>query len=943
VDAVVFALSRIPDGGCILADEVGLGKTIEAGLVIAQLMAEGARRILLITPKALLGQWQQELTTLFAIDTVEARAVVGAFDGPGVFLIGREQAASERGEDALKKADPFDLCVIDEAHEIFAGIYKRFDRLGGYDDESNHAVMAGRLRSILDGTGTPVMLLTATPIQNSLLELWGLVQYVDPTGTLLGDITTFRQMFCGDTERTLQDGQEAELHRRLNTVVKRTLRRQAQDFMEQPFVGRRAQLFEYAMSLEEKSLYDDITSYLMRPSLAAFRGNQRRLLLIGFHRRMASSHSALSASLVNVAGRLRRMLDEGTLNTASDAEEVRADLEDEDLDMVDSDEEAPPPPEVTRAELTLVESFIERAGSLTTDGKARKLVEAVRLALKRGAEGKGSGKLVVFTESLTTQEYIRDLLVESGLLEPNEITLFRGVNDSARAREAYRNWQTEVAKAIPEYRRPTREVATRLALVHEFRTRSKVFVSTEAGAKGLNLQFCDTLVNYDLPWNPQRIEQRIGRVHRYGQKTDVTVINFLARGNEAQRLTFEILSQKLDLFGTVLGASDEVLHDPGDVAPEAIVGALGSEFEGRLRRIYERARSVEEIETELRDLRTSLDDKRKKFEEAHRRTGNVIQSHFDDSVRRVFKRIEEELPEELARFDREIDLVLRAFLDAASVPYERSANGAGPVYKIAPSTALPDELRDGLTVVAGSPDGGAGADPLHVGHPLIAAALSHARRATQDVDGVVLDVSASDHLPHLRSAGGRLWVVKVRFDGFEPVERLLPILLLDGEEEPVDLEEARAVLLSPSLDEAPARAAVGIEDEDMEDALDQMLFDVQAEVANTERARFERRIEQIERYIEDRLLLLARERDVVEMRLRTAESERDGAMGSERRSEAEGKVLRLGEELEDVEYRIAQLQARDDERYEQLRTRTHERRFATPRIERLMDARVEIR
>lgn len=245
IDAVVFALSRLPEGGCILADEVGLGKTIEAGLVIAQLRAEGARRILLVTPKTLLGQWKQELSTLFNIETREGAAQGGGFDGPGVFLVGRELVGSERGEAVLKDAEPFDLCVVDEAHEVFAGIYRRFDGAGEYLDDSPQATMAGRLHSILHGSPTPVLLLTATPIQNSLTELWGLVQY-DPTGTLLGDLPTFRATFCEGDDRLLLLGlllgQEHELRQRMNSVLKRTLRRQAQGFMQRPFVGRQAQL-----------------------------------------------------------------------------------------------------------------------------------------------------------------------------------------------------------------------------------------------------------------------------------------------------------------------------------------------------------------------------------------------------------------------------------------------------------------------------------------------------------------------------------------------------------------------------------------------------------------------------------------------------------------------------------------------------------------------------
>src|SRR5688572_22102042 len=142
IDAVVFALNRIPEGGCILADEVGLGKTIEAGLVMAQLLAEGSGRILLITPKALLGQWRQELFVLFSIAATEYGPGVDLAQ-PGVFLVTRDFAGAEAGAELLSEIPRFDLCVIDEAHEIFAGVYKRFDRAGEYDADSNKARMAG--------------------------------------------------------------------------------------------------------------------------------------------------------------------------------------------------------------------------------------------------------------------------------------------------------------------------------------------------------------------------------------------------------------------------------------------------------------------------------------------------------------------------------------------------------------------------------------------------------------------------------------------------------------------------------------------------------------------------------------------------------------------------------------------------------------------------------
>ena len=946
IDAVVFALSRLREGGCILADEVGLGKTIEAGLVIAQLLAEGARRILLVTPKPLLGQWKQELYTLFSIETREGTAEPKAFDGGGVFLAGRELVGSEKGESILKEAGRFDLCVVDEAHEVFAGIYKRFDRWGEYQDESPHANMAARLRSVLAGSGTPVLLLTATPIQNSLAELWGLVQYVDPTGTLLGDLSTFREMFCEGDDRVLVPGQEHELRKRMNSVVQRTLRRQAQDFMERAFVGRHAQLFEYSMNPEEKALYDDVTAYLLEPGICAFRGNQRRLLLIGFHRRMASSTRALSASLGKVAERLRRMLtDAGSPNDERDALAFREDLEDADLDFSDSDDGTPPAVEIVQAELARVESFAERARALSSDSKARALVKAVKLVLHRADEGKGSGKVVIFTESLTTQDYLRELLLESGLVGDDEITLFRGTNTSPRAADALKRWETEVGNEIPSYHRPSRDIAVRLALVHEFATRSRVFISTEAGAKGLNLQFCSTLINYDLPWNPQRIEQRIGRCHRYGQKHDVTVINFLAQDNEAQRLTFEILSQKLDLFGTVLGASDQVLHRPQTDTPETLVGALGADFETRLRRIYERARTQDEIEAELRELRDTLDHRRRDFEEAHRRTAGAIQSHFDESVQQVFRRIKDELPKELEEFDRHLERVVRSYLDAIHVPYDRESRDQLTIYKIGPSEALPEGLREGVTVAIGGTEGLEDADPVHLGHPLVTAALEEARSVTKHSFRLQVSVPDDDDgLQALRGRVGRLVLAKVRYDGFEASESLMPAMLLDGEPEPLDPKLSTRLLIHGRLQDASVEDGPGrISDEDVEDALEQLVFEESEELSRTENRRFERAMAQIDRFVDDRLLLLQRQQESLTGRISNAEAELERAAGARQRTKAENQLRKFRGDLEGVEEKIVALRSGEDEVYRRFREQAHERRYTTPTVERLVDVDLRIR
>ncbi len=479
------------------------------------------------------------------------------------------------------------------------------------------------------------------------------------------------------------------------------------------------------MSDDERSLYEDVTDYLLRPSLYAFAGAQRRLLLIGFHKRMASSIPALAASLENVAARLRRL---SAGQPIGDVAEILDDLEDEELEAV-------PPgngpavaidPEAVAAELALVESFVARARSLPDDAKARSFQDAIRVVLELGREGRGSGKAVVFTESITTQEYLRTLLMRLGLAD-EEITLFRGTNDHARAKQAHQRWVDEVGRHQPPGSRTTREVAVRLALVHEFRTRSNVLVCTEAGAKGLNLQFCETVINYDLPWNPQRIEQRIGRCHRYSQERDVTVVNFIGRDNEAQHLTFEILSQKLDLFGRVLDASDTVLHEPRTDSPELVASAVSLEFENDLRSIYSRARSAEEVSRELAALRDRIEARREAYEREYRRTSQIIESRFDQDVRRVFRRLRDELPAGLVQLDRDLADLVEGYLASRPGTFTRSEKDGRFIFEVDNGFDLGVDVGDNHRFATGDLRGVEDAQPLNFAHPLVGAAIEHAK------------------------------------------------------------------------------------------------------------------------------------------------------------------------------------------------------------------------
>jgi adenine-specific DNA-methyltransferase len=959
IDAVVFALRRIPEGGCILADEVGLGKTIEAGLVISQLIAEGKQRVLLIVPKSLLGQWQTELYSLFGIEAREGKLDPDAFTGAGVFLVHRELAGGLKGASLLKASDPFDLVVVDEAHEVFSALYKRYKKDGEYDENSKHAQTAGRVREVVKRGDAPVLLLTATPMQNSLAELWGLVQYVEPTGMLLGRLSTFREIFCEDGDRTVSPEQAPELRRRLQAVLQRTLRRQAQEFLQCPFVERHSRVFEYAMSEEELALYNDVTSWLMLEDLCAFRGSQRHLLLISFHRRMASSLDALAISLKRVAVRLRerlvnrgyRVSDDGTemlrdmsadLDGSLDSEEATDDIDD--VGMEAPATPAPPPEsdERLRAELETVESFARRAQELGHDSKARRLLDALRVVEERGARGEGAGKAVIFTESLTTQAYLRRLLLEHGYQDA-DITLFSGTNDRPEAARALDQWRSEVGSAIPSAHAPSPEVAVRLALVHEFATRSKVFISTEAGAKGLNLQFCDTVINYDLPWNPQRIEQRIGRVHRYGQTRGVTVISFLAAGNEAQRLTLEILTEKLDLFGRVLDASDVVLYEPSRESSESLVASVGIDFEKELRAIYSRARSVQDVAANLQHLRDTMDDRRRAFDEVQERASGLIEARLDDGVRQVLAKYQHELPSELEGLDRDIDQVVGEFFRSIQVDHERVQEPGRVRYVVAASPVLPVGYQDGFTAIVGDARDIAEGEGLNVGHPIVRAGLEEVRRTTRLPLAVVLqqpDAFANEECLALVGKRGRIVVSRAAYRGLEAVDNLLVSGVVADAVDPLPREVVERILQLPVLRSDVIESAA--ESTVLDEAIAEALFDDQARMSAADHERFHQLLRQLDRYLSDQVLVRRRKRLALEEQIDQLEQKRGKALETQVVSETGSRLQRLLRDRAELDRQIEHLENGGDDEYRLWRDRLFARRFTAPQVERLLDVEFEI-
>ena len=548
--------------------------------------------------------------------------------------------------------------------------------------------------------------------------------------------------------------------------------------------------------------------------------------------------------------------------------------------------------------------------------------------------------MVIFTESLTTQDYLRQLLLQQTELADGDITLFRGKNDSQRALDALGLWREEVEPGVPKRLRPTPPVAVRLALVHEFRTRSKVLISSEAGAKGLNLQFCDTLVNYDLPWNPQRIEQRIGRCHRYGQKRDVTVINFLARDNEAQRLTFEILSTKLDLFGKVLDMSDVVLQTPRSDSSEELASALGPDFETQMRRIWDRARSVQEVEEELRRLRDAIEERRQQLEEVRRRTVGLIEKGLDESVQEVFRRIQTELPATLAELDGELERVLTAYLDAVGISWGAVERGGCRVLHVGASGQLPEAVADGASVALGASSAISDIESLHVAHPLIEAAVAEARIVGSGNFRVRFDLApdAPEALRRRRGSRGRLALSLVTHDRFEREDRLRVTAVFEDSGVLRPAEAALDLLRQPCADVAGFTQPLAVAIDHLEEVVEEELFLDQCGVAAHDQASFEDAIGQLDQYLADRMLVLRRDRQQHRKRLAAAERQRDGALEADSRAAAQARVCVLEERIERLDAQMEELLAGDDATYRRWSDQAHGQRYSRPECERLLTA-----
>lgn len=614
-EAFLFALSSLDFGGVILADEVGLGKTIEAGLVIKYLLQSGRNKILLIMPSNLRKQWQVEMEEKFDIsscivDSANWDEYLAEIKKQQAVIIVSYNFAAKRKESFAKI--PWDFCVFDEAHRL-RNVHK------------NGSKIANALYELT--RGIPKILLTATPMQNTLFDVYGLVQYIDD------------RIFYGKavfSERYLKNENYSELKECLKPVVQRTLRKEVTGYIQ--FSERKEMTIDFELSPMEVELYVMINNYLKKEIVYAL-PNSHRTLITSVIRKLLASSSMAVAETFQVLKRRLEVLKETTRTESAD-ESIDFFLSFFEDDEIEADDDRKQDELYTRDkvnefiqhEIDEVTAIISKAESIKKNAKMTALKQAVEKAFEFQEKTEIRQRIVVFTESVRTQQYIFEELSKSGY--EGQILKFNGSMNDTATKQIYKAWK---ARNYGKYI-GSRNVEIKNAIVEAFRDEYKILLVTDSGSEGLNLQFCNTIINYDLPWNPQKIEQRIGRCHRYGQKNDVVVINLLNTQNIADKRVYEILSEKFELFQGVFGASDKA------------IGLLesGADFEKRVNQIYQECKTTSDFTKEFKALEKELDKKKnKKMDE--------LKSLFTYKPETEHRQCFDKILEEISQYDSQLE------------------------------------------------------------------------------------------------------------------------------------------------------------------------------------------------------------------------------------------------------------------------------------------------
>lgn len=634
ISSALFAFNSPISKGVILADEVGLGKTIEAGIIIAQYWFEKKAKILIITPASLMKQWKIELNEKFNLPTeifdrkvfnyYECRGIKNPFLNSNIINICSYQFASNCSEQILLAN--YDLIIIDEAHNL-RNVY------------TNKGVISSNIKYASSKSKT--ILLTATPIQNSLMDLYGLSLFIDEN--IFGNIDIFKYLYIKNYEDNVDD-----LKARTNKFLNRNLRENVKPYIK--FTKRNTFTYKYKHSLEEKMIYDKLRNIINNSEEYPYiiPKNQRHLLLLILCKLMGSSLSALSGTLDTIKRRLMDLkfgiCSVGTSFEYDDNHEL---LEDDFNTRLDGESDIDY--EELDKEIEMLEQFILTINNNSVDTKYETLKKAIDSAFNKLEKNGYDKKIIIFTESRKTQKFLYDNLTKEGF---EDIIMFNGQNSDDKSNKIYKAWlfkHDNLSKKIN-----SKNINMRTAILDFFKNKGKILICTEAGSEGLNLQFCSTIINYDLPWNPQKVEQRIGRCHRFGQTNDVSVINFINEDNVVEERVYELLKYKFKLFDEVFGASDEILGKYENI----------ENIEEFIKNVYINCRTPEEINKSFELLQKKFN---KEIDKSVAISKKILIDNFEEDIQNYFEDTMKNAELELTKYENYFWKLSKIILDKKAI------------------------------------------------------------------------------------------------------------------------------------------------------------------------------------------------------------------------------------------------------------------------------------
>lgn len=487
------------NGKAILADEVGLGKTIEAGLILKEYMIRGlVKKVLILVPASLVSQWAAELNQKFYIPAVQQKKSY-MWEQYDVIVSSIDTAKRSPHREIVYEQD-YDLVIIDEAHKLKNNKTKNYEFVQNLKKKF-------------------CLLLTATPIQNRIDEIFNLVSLLKPGH--LGNQEEFEESF-GKKSRSIED------HEHLKELVNKVMIRNRRDDTGIEWTKRKVETVPIEFSETEQELYDSISAY--RSNLSGFASSMFSILTL--QREACSSREAVYFTLKKM---LEKKNEDGSAAVPED----------------------------------MVMELMKKVEQVTQNSKAEKAVELIKQI---------DDKVIIFTEYRATQMYLQWFLQQNGISS----VPFRG-----GFKRGKKDWMREL-----------------------FKGKFQVLIATEAGGEGINLQFCNHIINYDLPWNPMRLEQRIGRIHRLGQEKDVHIYNFATK-NTVEEHILKLLYEKINLFERVIGQLDDILTrlDLGNI-------------EDHIQDIMLRSRSEGEMKIKMENLTSILSFEEGNGGEQHAATGN---------------------------------------------------------------------------------------------------------------------------------------------------------------------------------------------------------------------------------------------------------------------------------------------------------------------------------